>query len=115
MSKALREDEFRTVDFGGFADGERLPADEFGKARQRVAGRTSDEAEKERRTARIATSATKAPILLAREVVERHIGELRRRCLIEVPPQTATLVLALEQLTHDIASAILDARMAPRP
>lgn len=106
----LTDRDFRFVDFGNFFDGQRTHADEFGVYAQCVPGRQSDEVEKERRQARIATAATKAPIILAREIVERHIGELRRRGVVTVPPTNAGLVLALEQLTHDVASAILDAR-----
>ena len=66
------------------------------------------------RAARIATDAAKAPIVLARFIVERHIRDLRARGLVRVTPNTPALVLALEQLTHDVASAVLDARKAPR-
>lgn len=75
---------------------------------------TAQDVDEAARAERITDDATKAPIVLARRIVERHIQELRFRHLIEVPPHTASLLLTLEQLTHDIASAILDARKAPR-
>lgn len=113
--RQLTDDDFRSVDFGGFADAERPQGDEFAEWNQRVPGRTREEAEQERRAARIASSAGKAPIILARQVVERHIRDLRARQFITLPPNTPGLVIALEQLTHDVASAILDARLAPKP
>lgn len=76
-----------------------------------VGSETREESETARQE-RIAADATKAPIILAKQIVDRHIRELRYRHLIEVPAHTTGLVLTLEQLTHDVASAILDARMA---
>lgn len=72
------------------------------------------EADEQARADRIATDAKRTPMVLARRIVQRHVQELRLRHLIDVPPHTASLVLTLEQLTHDVASAILDARMASR-
>jgi hypothetical protein len=71
------------------------------------------ETEREHRARRIADDATKAPIVLARRVVQRHMTELRARGLLTAPPNAAGLTLAREALEHEVASAILDARLAP--
>lgn len=66
------------------------------------------------RRERIAESATKPPMVLARAIVEQHIRELRAKGIVRLPPNSGALVMSLEALTHDIASAILDARKAKR-
>jgi hypothetical protein len=69
------------------------------------------EAYRQERAARIASDATKAPIVLARILVGRHIADLRRRGLVTVKPSDPGLIMALLELSHDIASAVLDARL----
>jgi hypothetical protein len=59
---------------------------------------------------RIAEDARKPPIVLARQLVQRHLHELRDRGLLTAPPNSAALTLAREALEHEVASAILDAR-----
>jgi DNA-binding transcriptional ArsR family regulator len=72
------------------------------------------ETEREHWARRIREDATKPPIVLARRVVQRHIDVLRERGLVTVPADHPGYRLAMEALSHEVASAILDARKGVR-
>jgi hypothetical protein len=72
------------------------------------------ETERQHWARRIAEDAKKPPIVLARQVVQRHIDVLRERGLVTVPSNHPGYRLAMEALSHEVASAILDARKGAR-